>query len=358
MERIFPAAKYSINLETTNKCVLSCFMCCQPVIQKQRGFIDIDLVKKIAEDLSEIYNPPSDLRVQLIGQGEPLLHPRIFEIIGIVKAKGFRVDFVTNAVLLDKEKAKTLLNSPIDEIEISFYGWDRDSYKKIHGVDNFVKVLQNVIMLLHQKPKFRVSLHLLRCQVSTGIIERLEKLWGYFPVDIVATYQVRNIRNIINIRDSNNDEQQIIRETDAVFSKACINTLPIIRWDGLVSPCVYDYNAECTIGDIKKQTYAEILNGIEKKKFEDAAMTGKIEEVYGTVFCQLCSDVDTVNLGNGHYEPLMKPPNKNSALLGRKGGDDFLQKYFPIDFPEKWAEAFNRLLFNISNLMQNSEHKS
>jgi MoaA/NifB/PqqE/SkfB family radical SAM enzyme len=72
--------------------------------------------------------------VELCGLGEPLLHPRLFEFLRQAKAAGLWVRLVTNASLLDEEKAKELVALGLDEIHISLNAGTPQTYARIHGV--------------------------------------------------------------------------------------------------------------------------------------------------------------------------------------------------------------------------------
>src|SRR3972149_275334 len=86
-----------IVIESTSRCNLRCEMCPRNSIEQIPGDIDLSLFKNI----SKYFNP--DIVVNLAGWGEPLLHPRLIEMIKIAKKKGSQVVFTPNATLLDTE---------------------------------------------------------------------------------------------------------------------------------------------------------------------------------------------------------------------------------------------------------------
>jgi len=70
--------------------------------------------------------------IMFAGEGEPLLHPEIKQIISITKnIGGIDVAFTTNAVRLDKELVKSSLRD-ISWIKVSFNGGTAKVYSEIH----------------------------------------------------------------------------------------------------------------------------------------------------------------------------------------------------------------------------------
>ena len=72
----------TVNVELTDLCNKNCWMCGRrkiekdyPELVKKYGYMDFELVKKIAEQL------PPNIVVQLHNNGEPLLYPKIGEAI-------------------------------------------------------------------------------------------------------------------------------------------------------------------------------------------------------------------------------------------------------------------------------------
>jgi MoaA/NifB/PqqE/SkfB family radical SAM enzyme len=105
-----------VNIETTWRCNLKCKMC---------GHSDPDFVLPPQPDISmeAIINLrpilASAKTIWLSGYGEPLMHPRIFDII--------TAGFTTNATLLSRPSfIDRLIESRLDLVQVSFEGYDAD----------------------------------------------------------------------------------------------------------------------------------------------------------------------------------------------------------------------------------------
>jgi MoaA/NifB/PqqE/SkfB family radical SAM enzyme len=66
----------------------------------------------------------------LCGDGEPLLHPRLLDMIRMAKSSRFRTVLLTNGTLINEAKARALVESGIDEIRISFWAATQEDFAK------------------------------------------------------------------------------------------------------------------------------------------------------------------------------------------------------------------------------------
>ena len=79
------------------------------------------------------------------GEGEPLMHERIAEIIEHTKKSGIDVALTTNAALLDESISEKILGS-MEWIKVSIGAATKETYKKIHRTnpEDFDKVIKNL----------------------------------------------------------------------------------------------------------------------------------------------------------------------------------------------------------------------
>ncbi len=130
---------------------------------------------------------PAGLReVNVVGGGEPLLHPEIHSIFRSIKRRGYRGSLITNGTNLTPELAEDLTNIQWDHIRISISAGDRDTYHRVQGVDRFDRLIRNVRILnrfrsTKSRPRMHLSVfHVLqRDNISNpsllfGIAEQLE----------------------------------------------------------------------------------------------------------------------------------------------------------------------------------------
>ena len=70
------------------------------------------------------------VKLVLIGEGEPLLHPRLSEMVALAKRTGLHVVLVSNGSLLDEAAAQALLAAGLDELRVSLWASTETEYAR------------------------------------------------------------------------------------------------------------------------------------------------------------------------------------------------------------------------------------
>jgi wyosine [tRNA(Phe)-imidazoG37] synthetase (radical SAM superfamily) len=92
--------------------------------------------------------------MMLIGLGEPLLDPKIFDRIEYCELHGISTLLSTNGVLLDELAAAKLLSTPLAHITLSFDGASKESFEMYRKGAKFERVQANYVnfaRLKHQR---------------------------------------------------------------------------------------------------------------------------------------------------------------------------------------------------------------
>ncbi|MFQ5646650.1 MAG: radical SAM protein [bacterium] len=126
-------------LEPTTRCNLSCLFCARndpEMISHGQGDMSVDLLEEILRPLAGVN------AIGIGGLGEPLLHPRIDEIVKLSKRSARRVTLNTNGTLL-RELADKLAGLGLDSISFSIDGGDRRTFEALRGY-SLDKLLESV----------------------------------------------------------------------------------------------------------------------------------------------------------------------------------------------------------------------
>jgi MoaA/NifB/PqqE/SkfB family radical SAM enzyme len=85
--------------------------------------------------------------VDFTGWGEPLLHPRIFEMIRAAKTRGCLTSMTSNGTALNERNSASLLDSGLDRLAVSVDGVRPETYNAIRVGSSFERIRVNISRL-------------------------------------------------------------------------------------------------------------------------------------------------------------------------------------------------------------------
>jgi len=115
-----PKPFYKVHIEISNICNLQCSFC--PEVIRQKRVMAPATFETIARQVST-----RTKMVALHLMGDPLVHPRLGEIVEICDRLGLKIFLVTNGVLLKDENFETLLHPAFRQINFSLHSF-ADNY--------------------------------------------------------------------------------------------------------------------------------------------------------------------------------------------------------------------------------------
>ena len=140
-----PLPQY-VQIEPVGQCNLRCRMC--PVQFRDDGppgpsaFMPFDRFCSLIEQFDAL----TELHLQ--GLGEPLLHPRFFDMVRHASERGIRVSTNTNMTVMTPEQAAQCVSSGLHTMHVSLDGASAASYEAIRVRARFDKVLRNLRRLM------------------------------------------------------------------------------------------------------------------------------------------------------------------------------------------------------------------
>ncbi|MGQ9628796.1 MAG: radical SAM/SPASM domain-containing protein [bacterium] len=140
-------------VEPTSRCNVRCLMCPRSSCDERAEDMDFDLFEgRVLPYLGRV-----DL-VDLTGWGEPLLHPRILDMVRFSKSVGVFATFITNGTLLDESVAEGLISAGLDEVIFSVDGASPGVYEGIRRGADFHRVMGNIEGLSRLRRRMKVRL--------------------------------------------------------------------------------------------------------------------------------------------------------------------------------------------------------
>ncbi|MFD0587098.1 radical SAM/SPASM domain-containing protein [Paenibacillus sp. GCM10027627] len=261
-------------IETTSICNLSCYFC--PPTQRAKGFVSVEDFKKTLDQIK----PHTDY-IYFHVKGEPLLHPKIDELLDISHEKGFKVNITTNGTLITKNKAKLLGKPALRQINFSLHSFDghpgsKDKAGYLAEILSFVReatAASNVIISFRlwnlemdneaniQKEKNRELLAMI--EEAFGLDYRIEEKFKPGTGVKIAERIYLNQDPEFKWPDLNEPE-----DDGRGFCHALRNQAGVLI-DGTVIPCCLDGEGVIKLGNIHESHFSDIVEGERANRLYD-----------------------------------------------------------------------------------------
>lgn len=102
------------------------------------AFMAFDLFERLLEQFEGL----KELHLQ--GLGEPLMHPRFFDMVELATARGIRVTTNSNLNILNHRRAVACVTSGLQVLHVSIDGARAATYEGIRARGNFERLLTNI----------------------------------------------------------------------------------------------------------------------------------------------------------------------------------------------------------------------
>lgn len=165
-----------LQIEPVGQCNLRCRMC--PIElrpESARGHpaahMDYGTFTRLLDQF------PGIEQLQLQGLGEPMLHPRFFDMVAHAAARGIQVTTNTNLTLLTDARAEACVTSGLHTAHLSIDGATAATYEHIRQRARFPKVMRNLRRLVDAKRRLGSATPHLRW-VMVVMRENLHELAG------------------------------------------------------------------------------------------------------------------------------------------------------------------------------------
>src|SRR6266576_4838434 len=136
-----------IQIEPVGQCNLRCQMC--SIQFRQDGSPNGPLAFMAFEQFTRIIDQfPNVKELHLQGLGEPMMHPRFFDMVEYAVKKGIKVTTNSNLTLLNNKRAERCVTSGLHCLHISLDGATAETYERIRVRAHFEKVVANLERLL------------------------------------------------------------------------------------------------------------------------------------------------------------------------------------------------------------------
>ncbi|XKO54882.1 radical SAM/SPASM domain-containing protein [Lysinibacillus fusiformis] len=254
-----------VYIEITSVCNLACSFC--PPTARAKGLIKVEQFNKILDEIR-----PHTKYIYLHVKGEPLLHPRIDQLLDAAHAKGFKVNITTNGTLIKKNREKILGKPALRQINFSLHSFDGHE-----GSENREKYLGDILDFVRESREYKTIIsyrlwNLQKDHVSDVAARRnretLEILENEYNLDFRIEEKVepgKGVKIGLNIYLNQDHEfrwPSLLEPVDEGkgFCHA-LRSQAAILVDGTVVPCCLDGEGVINLGNVHEKSFAEIVDG-------------------------------------------------------------------------------------------------
>ncbi|MFJ7737543.1 radical SAM/SPASM domain-containing protein [Lysinibacillus sp. NPDC097287] len=254
-----------VYIEITSVCNLACSFC--PPTERAKGLIKVEQFNKILDEIR-----PHTKYIYLHVKGEPLLHPRINQLLDAAHEKGFKVNITTNGTLIKKNREKLLGKPALRQINFSLHSFDGHE-----GSENREKYLGDILDFVREAKEYNtiISYRLWNLQQEhvTDLAARrnretLEILENEYDLDYKIEEKVqpgKGVKIAHNVYLNQDHEFRwpslLAPEDEGKGFCHALRSQAAILVDGTVVPCCLDGEGVINLGNVNDKSFTEIVEG-------------------------------------------------------------------------------------------------
>jgi hypothetical protein len=259
-------------------------MCARHRSSKPVGYMSFDLFCHVVDQLAS----RTIDQLTLHQLGEPLLHPRIAEMVAYAKGRGLcRVRFATNGTLLTQDLSQHLIEAGLDSITVSMDSSTAPRYcPSLQGDECIAHLDDSIRRLIHLRDRHSLGTPEVHMQIirmpSTEDLEAtfVEKWEGV--ADRVTVKPMLSWAGHLRVPGKRPQRRLL-----------CANHLyqGVVQWDGDVSfCCIYidsSGDANGILGNARTASLDEIFFGEMRRTLIESQLRGIHD---AAPYCQKCPD--------------------------------------------------------------------
>lgn len=223
--------------------------------------MSFDTFKQTIHRAEELQTLPA---INTTGQGEPLIHPEIEKFVRYCGDRNIPHAMTTNASLLTREKAESLLDAGLKEISISVSDLQED-YEDVYALD-WNNTLENILAFIEiNQNRAVVTINMVSHEYNHDKIEAMKNYWRHYGINSFLVFSQTNRGgackhgNFFLDNEKNFDEAELILR-EAKVSAMC--SAPFIYlfvgWDGNYYICCNDYRKTTPLGNVFEHSIEEM----------------------------------------------------------------------------------------------------
>lgn len=325
-----------VRYEVTDHCNAECVMCPREIhkLGRPHGVMSTAKYKASIDEVVGL----GCTQIVLTGFGEPLVDKKLEQKIEYAKSKGLNTYFISNASLLTKKRAASIIEAGLDELRVSFYGMQTSTYNKVMVGLEFDVTMKNLADFLALRDELgtkkpRLEMNWIVLPENEGDTDAFREYWEP-RADAIEIWKPHNFGDGRSYRQRY--EEMAMKNTCGRPENGPLQ----IQWNGEVIPCCYDYNNKIVLGNAFEQPVLEILNS-DKYRLLRYAHSEKNFNLFP--FCNQCDQLlphaDALVYTNRHNLPAeVAVKMSNTDLYNLVDNQAFDPKNFGVKYADGLLE--------------------
>jgi len=293
-----------IVVDTTEHCNLACIHCPHAELTAEgklgKVFLDVELHNKMVDEVAqEGWDICRYLRYT--GQGETMMHPKIFEMLEYaVSHSKTAVNVTTNGTVLGEKRAKRLLDAGVHVVDTSIDAFKDETYAIVRKKGKLEKTRTNLLRLLEMREKggyqTKVVVSFVEQPQNTDETEAFEKFWKAAGVDYVVIRRQHSAGGV---------KAELVNMPEGRYPCLYPWERVTLGPNGTLHYCPQDWIHGSEIGDFRHISIKEIWQGEAMDELRKAHLNNNFS---CHKFCGNCPDWSTTRWPSAgqSYSNLMK----------------------------------------------------
>jgi radical SAM protein with 4Fe4S-binding SPASM domain len=265
-------------VETTAKCNLYCPMCPRETHKQPKE----DMSDAIFDRLIGQAGATAE-HMMLIGLGEPLMDPAIYRRIEFCHRHSISTLLSTNGTLLDARHAAKLLDSPLEQITLSFDGAKKETFEFYRKGAKFERVRDNFVrfarMKKERRSKLQIVAQMVRMEGNASEVDEFIGFWRATPgVDLI---RIKEDETNLMRPDAGHAGDEWKYPCHYLWRGAVY-----VKHNGDVYPCCQSYMLDgVPVGNVAAQPLTQIWDGPAMQDLRRLHAAGRAGEI---AMCAKC----------------------------------------------------------------------
>ena len=145
-------------VDLLGSCNLACGSCPHSILNHgvPKGSMTFETVKKVIDKIKK--DSPDTTHISCYSWGEPLLHPKVSEIVNYVHQNGMAVALSSNLSLNFEQRIEKLVKAEPEYLKVSVSGYYPDAYNATHQGGDINLVKSNLYRIRHYMDKYKSNI--------------------------------------------------------------------------------------------------------------------------------------------------------------------------------------------------------